>query len=192
MGRGDDGRAFLMGGDDMARLSDRDKRFADEYMIDFDAKNAAIRAGYSPKTAKDAYKWIDPDGPKKPAIREEIERRMARAARRTGVTVERIEAELARIAFADISDVVDLENAKLLEDVEHADTAAVMSVRMKIGDGFEERELKMYDKLRALELLGKRRGMFEDKLKLAGPVPVIIDDTPQAPEQPTAERIGFE
>ena len=59
----------------MARkISDRDKVFAEEYLIDFDAKNAAIRAGYKPSTAREAYKWIDPNNPEKPLVRELIER----------------------------------------------------------------------------------------------------------------------
>lgn len=171
----------------MARLSDRDMRFIDEYRVDLDAKNAAIRAGYSPKTAKDAYKWVDPERPTKPAVRAEIEREMARASRRTGVTVERIEMELARVAFADISDVYDPETGGLILDAERADTAAVAAVRIKKGDGWEEREIRMTDKLKALELLGKRRGMFTDNLQLATAVPVIVDDIAQ-PEDRTHDE----
>ena len=176
----------------MARLSDRDRRFADEYMIDFDAKNAAIRAGYSPKTAKDASMWIDPEHPKKPAVREEIERRMARASRRTGITADRILEELARIAFADITDVVD-SDGKMLDEIERVDSAAIMSVRVKRGDDYTEREVRMYDKTRALELLGKRLGMFRENVKIDGPVPVIIDDTHEDAQDPEKEKkVGFE
>lgn len=174
-------------------MSDRDKRFVDEYMVDFDAKNAAIRAGYSPKTAKDASAWVDTDHPKKPAVREEIDRRMAQMSRRTGISEKRILDELARIAFADITDVVDADG-KLLEDIDRADSAAIMSVRVKSGDEFEEREVRMYDKIRALELLGKRYGMFADKVKLDGPVPVIIDDVQDEGdgERMPEKKVGFE
>lgn len=171
----------------MARLSDRDGRFVDEYMIDFDAKNAAIRAGYSPKTAKDAYAWVDAEHPKKPAVREEIERRMARASRRTGITADRILEELARIAFADITDVVDADG-KLMDEIDRADSAAIMSVRVKSGDDFTEREVRMCDKTRALELLGKRFGMFRENVKIDGPVPVIIDDTPDEDREPEKKK----
>lgn len=175
----------------LARMNDRDRRFVDEYLVDFDAKNAAIRAGFSPKTAKDAYKWVDAQRPKKPAVRAEIERAMARASRRTGVTVERILEELARIAFSDITDVADADG-KLLEGIDRADAAAVMSVRVKRGDDFTENEVRMYDKLRALELLGKRFGMFTDKVRLDGPVPVIIDDaSEEAPEAEPEKKVGF-
>ena len=42
------------------RLTDKDRRFADEYIIDFDAKHAAIRAGYAESTARNAAAWKMP------------------------------------------------------------------------------------------------------------------------------------
>ena len=160
-------------------MTDRDMRFVDEYMVDFDAKNAAIRAGYAPATARNAYAWINSENgatPTKPRVRAEIDKRMAELSRRTGITAERVMMELARIAFADITDVADIDSCKVIPQARRADTAAIASVRVKKGDDWTEREVKLYDKSRALELIGKRLGMFTDNVKLTGPLPVIVDD----------------
>lgn len=160
-------------------MTDRDLRFVDEYLVDFDAKNAAIRAGYTPATARNAYAWINTENgatPTKPRVRAEIDRRMAELSRRTGITAERVMMELARIAFADFTDVADAKTGAVNPTARRQDTAAIASVRVKKGDGFEEREVRLYDKTRALELIGKRLGMFTENVKLTGPLPVIVDD----------------
>lgn len=141
-------------------MTDRDLRFADEYLVDCDAKNAAIRAGYSPKTAKNASTWIKASNPTKPKLRELIDRKLAEMSRRTGVTAERVVRELAKVAFADVSDIVDSATGRLLDNAERPDTAAVAGIRVKRGDAYDEYEVKLCDKMRALELLGKQLGMF--------------------------------
>lgn len=142
-------------------MTDRDRRFVDEYMIDCDAKNAAIRAGYSVKTAKNASAWVRLPNPAKPRVREMIDRRLAEISRRAGVSTERILRELGKIAFADATDIIDPETGRLLDAAERSDTAAVAGMRIKHGRGGTEYEVKFCDKVRALELLGKQLGMFE-------------------------------
>lgn len=158
------------------KLTDRDALFADEYMIDLDAKNAAIRAGYSPKTAAKASEWIRPDNPVKPKLRAEIDKRLAERSRRTGVTADRVLMELAKIAFANMGDIVNLETGKYLADAKAADIAAISSVRIKETPSTTEREIRLADRNKALELLGKHLGMFADNLNISGAVPVIADD----------------
>ena len=88
--------------------------------------------------------------------------------------------ELARIAFVDPTQAIDFECAGLREDAEADDRAALMSVRVKSGDDFTEREVRLYDKVRALELLGKHLGMFTEKVELSGERVRIVDDVPEA------------
>ena len=159
-----------------AGMTDRDRRFIDEYLVDFDAKNAAIRAGYAPNTAKDAAAWIHPEHPSKPSVRAQIERRMAELSRRAGVSAERVLTELARVAFADATDIVDPETGAMRADVARDDAAAVAGVHIKRGDDFTEYDVRMYDKLRALELLGRHLGLFTDNVNITE-MPVIVDDT---------------
>lgn len=141
-------------------MTDRDRRFADEYLIDFDAKHAAIRAGYSETTARNASAWIHPEKPTKPQLRMLIDRKLAQMSRRTGVTAERVMKELAAIAFVNIDDVVDRRSGSFVEDVERCDLAAVASFTNKKGKT-KEKKVEFYDKLRALELIGKHLGMFD-------------------------------
>lgn len=142
------------------RLTDKDRRFADEYVIDFDAKAAAIRAGYSEATARNAAAWIHEEHPEKRELRELIDQKLARMSRRSGVTAERLIHELALVAFANIKDIVDPDTGKLLNDISREDAAAVCEVRVS-SKGCE---VRMYDKMRAIEQLGERLNLFNKKL----------------------------
>ena len=146
-------------------MTKKQKLFIEEYLIDLNATQAAIRAGYS---AESAYS-IGQENLKKPEIRARIEQAMAERSKRTGVNADRIIMELAKIAFVNAMDVIDTESATIKDDAAPEDTAAIQSVKVKtFGEDGLEREIKMADKLKALELLGKHLGMFKDKLELSG------------------------
>lgn len=146
-------------------MTKKQKRFCEEYLIDLNATQAAIRAGYSPDTAK----AIGCENLTKPDIRAHIDRAMAERSRRTGVNADRVVQELAKIAFVNATDVIDPKTATVKEDALPEDTAAIQSVKVKtFGEDGLEREIKMADKLKALEMLGRHLGMFKDKLELSG------------------------
>jgi phage terminase small subunit len=158
------------------KLTDKQQKFVDEYLIDLNATQAAIRSGYSVKTAKE----IGAENLSKPHIRARIDERLAVLSRRTGINQERIMRELARIAFLNAPDVVNFSDATIRADASVDDTAAIASVKVKTIPGQEsdgvEREIKFADKIKALELLGKRYGMWVDK-QITGEIGVqIIDD----------------
>ena len=149
----------------MAKLTNKQTKFIDEYLVDLNATQAAIRAGYSPDTAKE----IGCENLTKPNIRACIDREMAERSKRTGVNADRVVMELAKVAFVNAVDVIDPKTATVKEDALSEDTAAIQSVKVKtFGDDGLEREIKMADKLKALELLGKHMGMFKDKVELSG------------------------
>lgn len=146
-------------------MTKKQKRFCEEYLIDLNATQAAIRAGYSPDTAK----AIGCENLTKPDICAHIDRVMAERSRRTGVNADRVVQELAKIAFVNATDVIDPKTATVKENALPEDTAAIQSVKVKtFGEDGLEREIKMADKLRALEMLGRHLGMFKDKLELSG------------------------
>ena len=146
-------------------MTKKQKQFIEEYLIDLNATQAAIRAGYSPDTAKS----IGSENLTKPDIKAQIAKAMAERSRRTGVNADRVIMELAKIAFVNANDVIDAETATLKPDALPEDTAAIQSVKVKtFGEDGLEREIKMADKLKALELLGKHLGMFRDKLEVSG------------------------
>lgn len=160
-------------------LSPKQKRFCEEYMIDLNATQAAIRAGYSVKTAGQ----IGEQNLKKLDISRKIEQLQAERSRRTGITADRVLQELAKIAFVNPMDVIDTETVSV-KSTDPDDTAAIASVRQKTfptmaGKTGIEREIKLYDKVKALELLGKHLGLFTDKIDLNGNVPVIISGADQ-------------
>ena len=102
-------------------------------------------------------------------IRAHIDRAMAERSKRTGVNADRVVRELAKIAFVNAADVINAEDATLRDDASEEDTAAIQSVKVKtFGEDGLEREIKMADKLKALEMLGRHLGMFKDKLELSG------------------------
>lgn len=151
-------------------MTEKQKRFCEEYLIDLNATQAAIRAGYS----VDSAGAIGAENLKKPQIRARTDKAIAEQSKRTGVNADRVVRELARVAFVNPSDVIDMDSATLKADATDDDTAAVASVKVKTiptadGQGVE-REIKMADKLKALELLGKHLGMFTDKVEHSGSI----------------------
>lgn len=146
-------------------MTKKQKRFIEEYLIDLNATQAAVRAGYSSDTAYS----IGQENLKKPEIKMRIDKAMAARSRRTGVNADRVIMELAKIAFVNASNVIDPKTATIKEGAAEEDTAAIQSVKVKtFGEDGLEREIKMADKLKALELLGKHLGMFKDKVELSG------------------------
>ena len=146
----------------VAKLTAKQQRFCDEYLIDLNASQAAIRAGYSPKTAEQAASRLLTIV----KVSDEIKRKMAERSKRTGINQDRVVQELAKLAFVNIADVVDLDNATVRRSATDEDLACIQSVKMKPSESGTEREIKLYDKKASLELLGRHLGMFKDKLEV--------------------------
>ena len=151
-------------------MTKKQKRFVEEYLIDLNATQAAIRAGYSPHTAKD----IGCENLAKPNIAAAISQAMAERSRRTGINQDRVLQELARIGFAKITDVVDPDTAKIRLDASEDDLACIQSIKIKPNEFGTEREVKLYDKKSALVDLGKHLGLFKDKMELTGDMDLNI------------------
>jgi phage terminase small subunit len=160
----------------MMALTKKQRLFVDEYLIDLNATQAAIRAGYSPNTANEQGS----QNLAKLSIKNAIDKELAERSKRTGVNADRIIRELAKIAFVNPTDVINMDEATILDAATRDDTAAISSVKVKripTEDGdIVEREVKVYDKTKALELLGKHIGMFTDKFKIDGAIPIVIKD----------------
>ena len=160
------------------KLTAKQKRFVDEYLVDFNATQAAIRAGYSEKTAN----TIGAQNLAKLSIQAEISRRQKDLQRRTEVTQERVVIELARVAFADATDYVQVETRIInrgevkvpIELAVHKETAELSADQRaaiaSIKQGANGVEIKLHDKIKALELLGRHIGMFNDKLEVKATV----------------------
>lgn len=152
-------------------LNEKQKRFAEEYMYDLNCTQAAIRAGYSPKTAHvQGCRLLS-----HVKVAAYIDKMKAERSKRTGVNAERVIRELARIAFVKVSDVIDVGTGEIIDNGDD-DIAAVSSVKVKripTAEGWgEEREVRLVDKNRALELLGKHLVMYTEKVEQSGSVSV--------------------
>ena len=157
----------------MAKLTEKQQRFVDEYLIDLNATQAAIRAGYSAKTANEQGCQLLA----KLSIQSEISQKMAERSRRTGVNQDRVVLELAKLAFVKMTDVVsglgDFRGVVSEDDVACIESVKYKSSESENGSSIE-REVKLSSKLKALELLGKPRGMWNDQLDVSLNVPVVI------------------
>ena len=147
----------------MAKLTAKQQRFVDEYLIDLNATQAAIRAGYAPENAgKQGHELLE-----KTRIANAIAQAMAHRSRRTGITQDRVLRELAKVAFVNANDVIDPDSATVRADAAEEDLACIQAVKVKTSESemgaSSEREIKLYDKMRALEMLGKHLGLFDKR-----------------------------
>lgn len=135
------------------RMTAKQKRFCDEYLIDLNATQAAIRAGYSKKTAQ----AIGTENLTKPLLKSYIDKRMK-------------EKEDSLIAKQD-------EVLKYLTSVMRGESKS--SVLAMAGDGVQEVIEKPPDekeRTKAAELLGKRYRLFTEKVEVDGAIPIVIVD----------------
>lgn len=172
-------------------LNERRKRFCDEYLVDLNATKAAIRAGYSEKWAHtNANKLLQ-----NTELQEYIEERKSDRVKRTEITQDMVLRELAIIAFSNAADYAAVIEREVMHETKDGEMIPVhdrdgnpvkyktvepvltenltddqrraLAVIKRGRDGFE---VKPYDKVRALELLGKHLGMFTEKVNLSGQV----------------------
>lgn len=157
----------------MAKLTEKQQRFVDEYLIDLNATQAAIRAGYSVKTANEQ----GCQNLAKLNVSQAVSERMAERSKRTGINQDRVVLELAKIALLKMTDVVD-SHGEIKDDASDDDLACIESVKYKKSESdtgsSTEREVKVASKIKALELLGKHLGMWNDKLDVSVTLPVVI------------------
>lgn len=146
-------------------ITEKQKKFVEEYLIDLNATQAAIRAGYSVKNAgKIGHELLE-----KTRISNEITKKIAERSRRTGINADRVLIELAKIAFVNADDVIESKDATLKENASRDDLAAIQSIKVKtFGEDGVEREIKLANKIKALDMLGRHLGMWNDKLQVSG------------------------
>ncbi len=154
-------------------MTKKQKRFVEEYLIDLNATQAAIRAGYSVDSASE----IGYENLIKPDIQTAIAKAMAERSKRTGVNQDRVILELARLAFVRMTDIVD-DKAKIKTTATEDDLSCIEGIKYKQSKSDTgtsvEREVKIGSKIKALELLGKHLGMWNDKLDVNVAIPIVI------------------
>ncbi len=159
----------------MSKLTPKQRRFVDEYLVDLNATQAAIRAGYSPKTANEQGARLLA----KVSVHAAIAERMKARQERTEITQDRVLKEMAKLAFFDARKfftpdgrpielhLLDDETAGAVVGLEvFEEFAGVGDARQKIG---EVKKYKLADKKGALEAIGRHLGMFPTRVENTGP-----------------------
>ena len=153
-------------------MTEKQKIFADEYLIDLNATRAY----------RVAYPSVKKDGTAAQAgsrmlrnvkVAQYISERMQERQERTEVTQDMVVRELAAIAFARATDYVEIRSggAVLIKPTENLSGQQISAIA-GIKEGANGIEIKLKDKEKALELLGRHLGMWNDKLKVEGDVEV--------------------
>lgn len=168
------------------KLTDKQQKFVEEYLLDLNATQAAVRAGYSEKTASETgYENLS-----KPQIANAIAEAKKERSERTRIDADWLLTRLAAEAEADVADLYD-ENGNLKDVHEWPEiwrkglVAGVESVREKIGedeDGNPEysrvTKVKLSDRVKRLELIGRHVniGAFKDgQVTLPSSINLVIN-----------------
>ena len=161
-------------------LTSKQQVFVQEYLVDLNATQAAIRAGYSQRTAG----WIGPQLLGKTHVAEAVQRAMAKREERTEITQDMVLREYAKLAFLDPRRFYDdqgnlISVHDLPEDVAAA-LASMVVVFERDGEDVKGRpqfaavrKIKFSDKKAALDSIARHLGMFKDKTELTGSFPVL-------------------
>ncbi len=152
-------------------LTKKQQAFVQEYLIDLNGTQAALRAGYS----KDSAPVVGCENLKKPNIQQAIQEEMEKRQERTRVTQDKVVQELAKIAFSNMrsfvkwgpdkvwgsSEVTLIDSDQLTAE----DAACVSEISQSPNQYGNVVKFKLHDKKAALELLGRHLGMFSDTIK---------------------------
>jgi phage terminase small subunit len=154
--------------------------FVSEFIACGNATAAAKRAGYSERTAKEqGYDLLT-----RPHIAEAIAAKQTKHFAKQDITAERILAELARIAFLDVSKLLHDDGAmKAISEIDDDTRAGIAGLEVVnlTEDGASIgtlKKIKIADKLVALDKLARNFGLLQDKLKISGdpenPIELLI------------------
>lgn len=143
-------------------LTVRQQKFVDEYLLDLNATQAAIRAGYSAKTAQEQSARLL----SKVIIQEAVADARSKQQVRTGISADRALKEAARLAFFDIRKLCNASGNPIpIQDLDDDTAAAIQGLELsseKDGEAFTTvRKYKVADKNAALERVFKHLGLFE-------------------------------
>lgn len=140
----------------MDGLTKKQRRFADEYLIDCNGTKAAIRAGYSLKTANEQAAKLMANRKIKAYISEKLE-------------------ELSSERLADAQEVLEYLTA-VMRGQHTEEILRLNGGGVQVADHIQ---VSARDRIRAAELIGKRYGMFKDNVNLGESRVIIVSDVPE-------------
>ena len=148
-------------------MTEKQKIFADEYLIDLNATRA-YKVAYPSVKKDETAAQAGSRMLRNVKVADYIQNRMQERQNRTEITQDRVLEELAAIAFSRATDFAEVRNGR----VTIKNTAGLTEEQIKAIAGIKKGkfgiELKLNDKEKALELLGRHLGMFKDRLEVSG------------------------
>jgi len=141
-------------------LTEKQSAFVSEYIIDLNAKQAAIRAGYSAKTAEVQGSVLLSN----PKVKKAVQSAMEDRGVRTKITADRVLHEIERLAMFDPKDLTRLTGPRDIENLPEEVRRAI------VGWKWDKQGNFMVDlaKEKALEMLGRHHGLFIDRKEITG------------------------
>lgn len=158
-------------------VTDQEKRFIEEYLLDLNIGEASIRSGLSHPNSGSILL-------RRPHIQKELSKELARRRERTMISADRVLREIACVAFADLESIFcpTTGNLQRPAEMKEEDRRAISSIKVVTKNGKQNdsvefvHEIKLYDKLKALEMLMKHLGLFEPtKIDLKTDSNIIVD-----------------
>lgn len=141
-----------------AQLTPRQRRFVREYLADNDAAAAAVRAGYSARgAARQAARLL-----KQAGVRALIEAGLSARAAHPEISQADVLAELARIAFCDPRAFVSRSGSRITLTAPDGISAEEAAAISEIAESAGGVRIRFYDKLKAVELLMRHKGMLAE------------------------------
>jgi phage terminase small subunit len=150
--------------EEIVELSPKRERFCQEYIIDLNETQAAIRSGYSKKSAKNqGSRLMENDD-----VKARIKILLAERAARCQVSQDDVLAELKRLGFSDMRNLAEwnsvLVKLKDSSEISDSDAACVESVSQTVSKDGGSLSIKLHSKTKSLELLARHLGMLHDKI----------------------------
>ncbi len=162
-------------------LNDKQQRFVEEYLVDLNATQATIRAGYSERTACSQGSRLL----KYAGVAAAVAAARAKRSKRTKITQDMVLNELARIGFANMLDYVTVQDdGSVVVDLTDLDRGRAAAIREMVVDEYTEGrgdgardvkriKFKLNDKRAALVDIARHLGMFTDKIEVSGKVDAV-------------------
>lgn len=152
----------------MAKLTPKQQRFVDEYLVDLNATQACIRAGYSKKTAYS----MGEENLRKPEIKKAIEQAQQQRQQRTKINADYVLNRLVQVDQLDVLDILDSQgNFKPISEWSKEWRLNLSSFEIiSTPNGDIVKKIKFPDKVKNLELLGRhiQVGAWSDKKEITG------------------------
>ena len=157
------------------KLTVKQNQFCIEYIIDLNATQAAIRAGYSAKTAESQGSTLL----RNPKVAERVNILKTERSESTGITAERVLEEYAKIAFADPNEFFESiklkDGRKIVMMKDNILDSKSIGAISTIEPGPYGPKVKTYDKTKALDSLAKHLGLLTQKIEVSGEVEAKLD-----------------